>query len=190
MKKRSKKSKKKSSGKTGSIKDIITRYLILIIAAIPGLAIFYIIFTPLTTYPVYFILDVLYEAVLISGEAPVILLNNTLSIELISACIAGSAYYLLFILNLSTPGIKLKKRTKAILFSFGVFLAVNIIRIIILSALAVSGSSYFDVTHNLFWYGLSTIIVVGIWFWEVKKFRIKKIPFYSDLKFLYKASKK
>lgn len=194
MKKNSKKRKKKSSKKqskvSNNIKSIVTRYLILLLAAFPGLAIFYFIFTPLTAYPVYWILSIFYETLFLSGEFPAILLNNTVPIELVTACIAGSAYYLLLILNLSTPDIKIKKRVNAIVFSFVLFLILNIIRIVILSALAVSGSSYFDVTHNIFWYGLSTIVVVGIWFLEVKKYKINKIPFYSDVKFLLKESKK
>ncbi|MEX0920152.1 MAG: pacearchaeosortase [Candidatus Pacearchaeota archaeon] len=198
MKKRSKKSKainkttsrKKPTESHKKIRDLVTRYFILLIAAFPGLAIFYFIFTPLTTYPVYWILDVFYDTLFIYGDVPFILLNDIIPIELVAACIAGSAYYLLLILNLSTPGIKLNKRVKAIVFSFGLFLIANIIRIIILSALAVSESVYFDATHTIFWYGLSTVIVVGIWFAEVKIFRIHKIPIYSDLKFLYKEARK
>jgi len=71
-----------------------------------------------------------------------------------------------------------------ILFSFLTFLIVNILRIFFLSIMAISGSNFFDLTHAIFWYGLSTLFVVVIWFTEVKIFRIKTIPFYSDIKFL------
>ena len=118
----------------------------------------------------------------------IIIINNQLPIQLIPACIAGAAYYLLLVLNLSTPEIKLKKRIKAIIFSFSVFLVLNVLRIVLLANLALSGSPYFDVTHTLFWYGVSTIFVVGIWFTEVMIFKIKEIPCYSDLKFLYEKS--
>ncbi len=165
--------------------DIIIRYLILILIALPGLFIFYFIFTPLTVYPVYFLLDLFFDAVLLSKTN--ILVNN-LPIELISACIAGAAYYLLLVLNLSTSKIKLKTRINAIIFSFIAFLILNILRIFVLSLLAVTGFAYFNVTHTVFWYGFSTIIVVAIWFAEVKIYKIKEIPFYSDIKFLYKKS--
>lgn len=179
------KKRKRSKNNSSDISNILVRYFILVLIALPGLVIFYSIFTPLTVYPVYFLLGLFFDVVLLSK---IHLLINNIPIELIPACIAGSAYYLLLVLNLSTPKIKLKKRVYAILFSFAAFLILNILRIFILSSLAVTGSSYFNATHTIFWYGFSTIIVVGIWFVEVKIYKIKKIPFYSDMKFLYKKS--
>lgn len=164
--------------------DILVRYLILILVAIPNFWIFYTILTPLTLYPVYWILGFFYDVSLLSRNT--IFVNMTVPIELIKACIAGSAYYLLLVLNLSTPKIKLKKRVNIILLSFAIFLVLNIFRISALSIIAVSGSSIFDITHKLFWYALSTIFVVAIWFFLVWKFKIKGVPFYSDFKFLYK----
>ena len=166
--------------------DIFIRYIILIAVAFPGLWIFYTIFTPLTIYPVYFFLKIFFGASLISGN--IILVNQSISIEIIKACVAGSAYYLLFVLNMSIPKIKPRRRFNMILFSFGIFLAINLLRIFILSILAISGASFFDITHRLFWYFFSTLFVILIWFAEVKYFKIKEIPFYSDLKFLYKKS--
>jgi len=180
---RSKKTNTKNNKK--SFLDIVIRYIILIAVAFPGLLIFYKIFTPLTVYSVHFIFSLFYNSSITSSTD---LLVNNVPIELIRACIAGSAYYLLLIFNLSTPGIKFGRRIKAILFSFVAFLILNILRIVLLGNLAISGSSYFDVTHALFWYGISTFIVVGIWFFEVKIFRIKDIPLYSDLKAIYRAS--
>ena len=172
---------------TGNIFDIVLRYLILILVAIPNLWLFYIIFTPLTAYPVYWLLGLFYDVSLLNKD--IILINQNISIELIEACIAGSAYYLLLILNLSTSGIKVSKRIKIAALSFLVFLVINILRIFTLSLVAVSGSSFFDITHRIFWYALSTIFVVAIWFAEVKAFKIRDIPFYSDIKFLYKQTR-
>jgi len=169
------------------ISDIIPRYLILVLAAIPNLWFFYLIFTPLTAYPVYWLLNIFYDASLLNND--VILINQAISIELIEACIAGSAYYLLLILNLSTPRIKLNRRIKIVAFSFLIFLVVNILRIFVLSSMAVSGSDFFGITHRIFWYALSIIFVVAIWFAEVRIFRIRAIPFYSDIKFLYKNTR-
>lgn len=170
-----------------NLSDLFVRYAILILVAIPGLWIFYFIFTPLTVYPIYLILNLFFDVSLLSST--IILINREIPIEFIRACIGGSAYYLLTILNLATPNIKFKKRIHMLLIAFGIFLSLNLLRIIILSFLAISGSSFFDVTHRIFWYSLSTIFVVAIWFWEVKSFRIREIPFYSDIKFLYKNSR-
>jgi len=169
-----------------SLWNVIIRYLILIAVAIPNLFLFYIIFNPLTVLPVYFLLGLFFDASLFSSS--IILLNGFFPIELIEACIASSAYYLLLILNLATPGLKLKTRIYSILFSFAVFLVINILRIFILSLVAISGSPVFDITHKVFWYLVSTLFVVGIWFAEIKLFKIKEIPIYSDLKNLYDKS--
>jgi len=166
------------------LSNIFLRYLILILIALPNLYLFYLIFTPLTIYPVYFILNIFFEA---SINQNIIQFSDS-SIELISACIAGAAYYLLLILNLSTPKIKFKKRIKLILSSFIIFLILNILRIFLLSLLFYSGSNYFDIAHKIFWYAISTVFVVGIWFFQVKYYKIKQIPFYSDIKYLLDKS--
>jgi exosortase/archaeosortase family protein len=169
------------------IYSIFIRYAILILVALPNFWLFYFIFTPLTVYPSYLILKLFFEVNL--HENTFFFLNSAYSIKIIDACIAGSAYYLLTILNLSLPYIKLIKRIKMIVLSFVFFLIANILRIVILSAMYVSKSPLFDIVHKISWYFLSIVIVVGIWFFEVKKFRIKEIPFYSDLKFLSKQIK-
>jgi exosortase/archaeosortase family protein len=173
--------------KSGKLLDIFIRYFILIIVSVPNLWIFYLIFTPLTVYFVYFLLSLFFQ-VSLSGNT--ILISKIFSVELIEACIAGSAYYLLLILNLSVPKIKISKRIKLILFSFLSFFAVNIIRIIVMSIILVNGSSLFDTLHILFWYAGSIIFVVGIWFIGIKIFHVKEMPFYSDIKTLIKLRKK
>ena len=165
--------------------NILTRYSILLVVSLFGISILYKIFFPLTIYPVYFLLNLFFEVALKENS---LLINNLFQINLIEACIAESAYLLLLVFNLSVPDIKLKKRIKMIFLSFGFFLILNIFRIFFLSILALSGSSFFDITHKVFWYLFSTLFVGGIWFLEVKLFEIKKIPFYSDVKFLYRKS--
>ncbi|MCX6750205.1 MAG: pacearchaeosortase [Candidatus Pacearchaeota archaeon] len=173
--------------KMAFVYSIFLRYLILILAALPNFWIFYFVFTPLTIYPVYFILNLFFHAAL-SGSA--IFIGNHLSpIEIVDACVAGSAYYLLLIFNLSIPHIRIVKRLKMIGFAFLSFLIVNILRIVILSAIFVLNPSIFDISHKLSWYLGSIILVVGIWFLEVKKFKIKEIPFYSDVKSILKYIK-
>lgn len=163
------------------VRDIITRYLILLLLGLGNLYLIYGIFTPLTIYPVFFILSLFYD-VSLSG-IQLAIGNNV--IELITACIAGAAYYLLLILNLSTP-MKSKKRLYSILYLISSLLLLNIVRIVFLSILFINNSDSFDFTHKFLWYGLSTIFVVVLWFSAVKIYDIKKIPFYSDYKALMK----
>jgi len=159
----------------------------MVLIAIPGLWIFYIIFTPLTLYPIYFLLNLFFDATL-SGN--IITVYNCFPIEIIEACVAGSAYYLLLILNLSTPNILLKKRLRIIAESFLALLIINLLRILFLSVMYVSGSGLFDVTHKIFWYFSNIILIVGIWFFMVKSFKLKETPFYSDIKFFFNLKKK
>lgn len=167
------------------VKEIFLRYLIIVLIAIPNLFIFYFIFTPATIYPLLGLFKFFFNEVLLIERT--FQISGNFFIEIINACIAGSAYYLLFILNFSIPNIKIKKRIKMLLFSFGFFLALNIIRIFIFSLLFIySSQNFFNITHKLFWYFGATIFVVLIWFIEVKAFKIKEIPIYSDISSLIK----
>jgi exosortase/archaeosortase family protein len=166
--------------------DLISRYLVLVVFGISNAAIFYFLFTSLTIYPVYFLLKLFFDASLTSN----VLLIRDISIEIIGACVAGSAYYLLLILNLSTRGIKLEKRILMLFLSFFSLLIVNILRIFLLAALLISGNSFFDAAHKLFWYAGSVLFVVLIWFFGVKLFKIKEVPFYSDVICLLNNSRK
>lgn len=167
--------KGKINSNNSRIYDIIVRYLILLTLGLGNLFIFYFIFTPLTVNLSYVILNIFYDVKLVGAQ----LIVGNYIIEIIEACIAGSAYYLLLILNLSTP-IKLKKRIYSILFSFSILLLLNILRIIILSIMFIQNSGIFNFTHKFFWYGLSTVFVVGIWFLTIYIYKIKEIPIYSD----------
>ena len=76
-----------------------------------------------------------------------------------------------------------------VFLAFAALLVMNILRIVLLIFLFIYGFAYFDAAHKFFWYFMSTLFVVVIWFAEVRMFKIKEIPFYSDLKFLYKKIK-
>ncbi len=165
----------------------LIRYSIVVLLALFNLAIFSSIFTPLTVYTVYWILKLFFSTAL---SATTIIINGRIPIELIEACIASAAYYLLFAFNMSVPNVNIKKRLLMILSSSLSLLILNILRILILTIIYVSGASSFVFIHKLFWYALSTIFVLGIWFAEVKIFKIKDIPFYSDLKFLSQKLRK
>jgi len=156
--------------------NIFLRYIIIILAGLGNLYIFYKIFTPLTLRAVSFLLS--------SPTIQNLIIFNSRTIELIPACIAGSAYYLLLILNLTTPNIKLRQRIKILAISFIALFILNTLRIVILAILA--NSIYFASLHMIFWYGVSTIFVVGIWICLVKIYKIKSIPVYTDFEYLYR----
>jgi len=168
----------------GELYSLIIRYFLLALFGTFNLAIFYLIFSPLTVYPSYFFISKIFEnSILISTDPYAILFKGYIA-KIIPACIAGSAYYLLLILNLTTP-MQLKRRIYSLLFLFSSFLIINIARIVLFATLVPIGFEYFDVTHELTWYLGSTIMVVFIWFVNVLIFKISAIPVYSDLKSIY-----
>ncbi len=167
--------------------EIFLRYTIPVILGIPNLFLFYAIFTPLTLYPAYYILNFLYQDV---NLLPNNLIGiGAVGIKLIPACIAATAYYLLLVLNLTTP-MKIKTRIYSLLFLFITFLILNIARILIFAHLALIGYQYFDISHSLTWYFGSTLLIVIIWFADIKLFKIKAIPVHTDLKNVIKEIRK
>lgn len=168
-----------------SLSNLLTRYILLILLGLGPFFLIYKIFTPLTVYPVYYVLNLFYNATLSETN----ILINSHTIKIIPACIAGSAYYLLLVLNLTTK-MNIRKRIYSIIYSTLLLLILNITRIIILSVFFINSLSFFDLTHKVFWYGLSTVFVVAIWFSQVKIFNIKNIPIYSDLNGLIRMRSK
>jgi exosortase/archaeosortase family protein len=190
MKKRGKKLKKsaKKHSKKLPIKDfffILLRYLLLLVGVF-SLPLIYKILTPLTIYPVRGILDLVFKEVMVYGDF--LIINMRYAIELVPSCIAGSAFLLLLILNLAVQ-MPIRKRLTSLILSFLILYIVNLLRISFFSILSVYKNPFFNFAHSLFWYGLSLVLVVVIWFLIVKLFSIKAIPFYTDLKILLKNSK-
>ena len=176
---------KKINPTNKKILSIFLRYLILLIIAF-NLNLIYKILTPLTINSVSFLLKLVYP-VIVSGIR--ILINQTTIIDIVPACIAGSAYLLLLILNLSIS-LKTKQRIYSIILSLALLLAFNTLRIFIFSILLVNDFKFFELTHKIFWYGISVILVIGIWFLIVKLFKIKQIPIVSDVKYILKNTSK
>ena len=166
------------------IKDMILRYLLMALLGIIGA--FYIIFKPLTIYSAYFLLNLFYQTAL-SGA---VLTVNNLDIEIIDACIASSAYFLLFILNFSTGKIKFSKRILVFFLDAGIFLVFNVLRIVGMSVLLIKGSVFFETIHLIFWYVLSVLAVFLIWILTARIFDIKGIPFVSDFLYVRKLLRK
>ena len=167
--------------KSKSLNSIFIRYLILFIIAIFSGFIFSTLFTTPTIFLSYTLLSIFYSATLVNQT---ILINN-ISLTFIEACIAPSAYLLLTILHLATPWKSSRRLILSLLMSYLLFLIFNIIRIVFLAHLFINDSAYFDLAHKLLWYGASTLLVIGIWFFNVFLFKIKSIPIYTDVKSLF-----
>ncbi|MBS3098778.1 pacearchaeosortase [Candidatus Pacearchaeota archaeon] len=163
--------------------NLFFRYFTLLIFGMGNLKIFYLIFTPLTVYPVLWLLKLLdANTSLLEGN---LLFFEGIYAQIISACVAGAAYYLMLILNLSTP-MKKEQRIASVLFLFITFLVINILRIFVFVLLAVSGFYYFDLVHKFVWYFGSTVMLVAIWFVNVWKFKINSIPIYNDFREIFR----
>jgi exosortase/archaeosortase family protein len=175
MKKKRKKTKMQESNRY--VVFLFLRYIILVIAGI-FLSLFYKILFPLTVWPSYYLIGFLYNTSLFGNT----ILVQGARIEIIGACVAGSAYFLLLILNLTTK-MNYKKRFYSLIFSFFSLLFLNIMRIFVLSLMFIEKVAFFDITHKLFWYFFSVLFVVGIWFLTAFIFKIKNIPIYSDIKY-------
>ena len=155
--------------------NLIMRYALAFLFSLGSFWIFYVVFTPLTFYPSALILKILYNATI---EAPFILLGKyTVFID--KACVAGSAYFLMFLINMATHGISWPKRIKIVLLNFGSLLILNILRIGFLAILLLTLPGLYDVTHFIFWHVISTVFVIAIWLFTSKAYKIYKIPFFS-----------
>ncbi len=164
--------------------DILFRYFIILLFGLGNLYIFYLILTPLTMRGVGFLLGFLFNViVLVDG-----FMINGVVFSLVSACVGGSAFYLLFVLIMSCRDIKIINRVKIVFFAFIVLYVFNVLRIVLM--VKIYGAFYFDLVHWIVWYFVSTLFVVVIWFLIVKLFEIKTIPVYSDFKFVFGAFEK
>lgn len=168
------------------IADLFLRYSLIVLLGLGNLFIFYKVFYPLTFWPVSFLLSLIGNVN--SFYSLNLIMFNAIAVNIVNACIAGAAYYLLFILVMSTPDLRIKKRILVILYCFVVFLFFNIIRIIIMAL--ISDGIYFESVHMFFWYFISIVFVILIWFHAIKLFKIKAIPVYSDIKFILKQVNK
>jgi hypothetical protein len=65
----------------------------------------------------------------------------------------------------------------------------NILRIDLLIAAFVSlGKEWFDTIHLVFWKFVSGVYVALVWIFLSKKYKIRSIPIYTDIKYLYNKS--
>lgn len=171
-----------------AVVSLSLRYGILLALGLANLllgenSLFYTIFTPLTINPVFHIFQLLYEDATLFSTHTIFIKGYYATI--IPACVAGSAYYLLLILNLTTPMAR-PKRLWCLAYTFILFLVLNILRIVMFGALLTKGYPYFDITHLATWYFGSTVLVAGIWFSALYVLRIPGAPVFTDLQSIMK----
>ena len=164
--------------------NLIIRLLIILIVTI-NYPLFYVILSPITVYLSYFILGLFYDVLLIGSSIGI----NGAGFRFIEACVAPAAYYLLFILIIGLKDLDWKKGLKMFFLGSLLILGMNLLRIIILIVLDVEfGKDYFDAVHLIFWNFVSGVYIALVWIFLVKKFKVSKIPYYSDLKYFYEKS--
>lgn len=138
---------------------------------------------PLTVYPSYFLINLFYDIQLVGNS---FFIENSV-INVVPACIAVIAYALLFLLIIFTKDLSFIKSVKIFFVGGLLILAMNVLRTVLLSVILVEfGSNLFEDVHLLFWNFVSGAYVAFVWIFLVFRFKIKEIPIYGDLKYLYK----
>lgn len=170
--------------RNSEIISLVIRYGILLVLGL-AISVIYVVMTPLTVYPAYYVFNTLYTA---TFYPPNVIAFKGYFAHIIEACVAGAAYYFLLILNLTTP-MRVAQRVKSLVFLLGSFYVLNVVRIILFGMLFYKGFKYFDFAHIGTWYAGSTILVVALWFLNIKLFKITSVPGYSDMKRLVVATK-
>lgn len=153
--------------------SILFRYVLIAVAGIGNLFLFYRVFTFPTIHLPAIILSTINETSIVGSS---IVFGNSV-LEIANACVAGSAYYLLFIFGMAIPS-KLSKRLLVIAYCFLTFFLVNVLRIVLMALIL--NSSFFNEVHLFLWHIFSTVFLLFIWFSAVKIFKINEIPFYTD----------
>jgi|SRR3989338_5725587 len=144
---------------------------------------FYVILSPLTLYPSYWILNLYTDATLIGSR----IVTPDYFLNFVDACIAGAAYFLLALLILFTDKIRFRERVYMFLIGSLMILSFNIIRIEILFYVLLNyGANIFQSIHLIFWKFLSTIFVFLTWLFLINRFKVKAVPVYSDYKRILK----
>ena len=163
---------------SNKIIGLFARYLALFLV---GMNIYFFrdkILTPLTLHTSNKILSIFSPTTVADN----IIKFRGVMIEIVPACVAASAFFLLLFLILATSEIKPGKRSLVIILSMLSLFVLNILRIVLLAIL--TRTVYFELAHWTFWHLISTLFVVGIWFTMVKVYKIKSIPAYSDVMYL------
>lgn len=167
-------------------KNLFARLSLAIVLALFS-EIFYLIFSPLTLFWSYYFLKLFIPGVMLIGTK-LITIGNTFSF--VPACTAASAYLLLALLILLTKGMSWMRRIELFVWGSLGILAFNIFRIELLLLFFFNVSSAYSTLHLLFWKFLSTLFVFLLWIMMTKRFKIRNVPIYSDLKYILSKFKR
>ena len=150
---------------------------------------YYLFFIPTIIFP-YLILKIIGFNIMLDFSNSNLYLDNII-LNFISACVASTAYHLLLILILLTKVLNIKKIVSMFLLGSLMILAINIIRVVVLSYTFINyGYEAFNSLHLLLWRGAASVIVFLIWIILIKIYKPKAIPVISDLIYLYNLVKK
>lgn len=112
------------------------------------------------------------------------ILGGDVTVNIVKACVTASAYYLLALFCIITMGIALWKRVLMFLIGSALIFGMNLARIVILIIILLGDSSVFRTTHDALGLLLSVGYVILVWILLSLLFKVKTIPFYSDIRFL------
>ncbi len=158
--------------------NLFSRYITILFLGMGDLYLIYKLLTPLTVYIVNLFINILTPAFLLENTIHF----NQVAIKIAPACVAGSAFYLLLALILSTSKIKPITRIYSILTALSIFFTLNVARILILASITTSPD--FEIIHWIFWNILSTVFVVATYIATIRFYKIDSIPVYSDIIYL------
>lgn len=163
----------------------------LCVAVVVGLfyPIYSLVLSPLTLYgSAYFLKFIGYSVTVDLASLGFMIEDGMISI--IPACVAISAYFLLFLLVIFTKDLGLKKSLKIFFLGALIIFIANVFRIGFLTSVLIEfGKAWFDMLHLWGWYFVSGLFVALTWIFLVYLFKIKTVPVYSDLKYLYSLAK-
>ncbi len=171
----------------GLIIRVVLALALFIIPLMLGVNVFQKVFEKLTFDAVYSFLEksgaepepgsfsVRYAISILGGEA---------TINIVKYCVTASAYYLLALFCIVTWNIALWKRFLMFLIGSALIFGMNIARIVLLIVTLLNNQEGFQAAHFALNFLLSVVYVVIIWALLSFLFRVKAVPFYSDVKFL------
>ena len=148
---------------------------------------FYSVIAPVTLHISYGLLKLFTHASILGNHVYV----GTYTLEFVPACAAVAAYVLLAILILFTRGISFQRGMIMFFYGSALILLANILRIeLLIYVLLNFGKNYFDTLHFTLWHVVSSAYVAGVWIFLVWRFKLKEIPVYSDMKYVWNTHKR
>ena len=121
-----------------------------------------------------------------SSIAGNIILFQGFQSRIVEACVAGFAFYLIWVLMLLTKDVRLRDRVGIFVLGMVLMFSMNVIRILILIGIYINlGVDAFNSVHFLFWQVFSGVYVAIVWISLVSMFKLKGVPAWEDIKTLW-----